>query len=88
MSKPDVKPFRVQPGDKVHLKDIPSEIKNSGYNKASAYNKISENVVVMAQHAKKLYAENRRSILLVLQGMDRWRKRRHDPIGHAWHESA
>lgn len=70
MSKPEVKAFRVHPGDKVHLNKIPSEINNSGYNKASAYKKIAENVVVMAQHAKKLYAENRRSILLVLQGMD------------------
>jgi PPK2 family polyphosphate:nucleotide phosphotransferase len=70
MLKLDVTPIQVEPGEKVRLKDVPSEIRDSGYNKASAYKKIAENVVVMAEQAKKLYAENRRSILLVLQGMD------------------
>ena len=70
MSKPNALPYRFPEGQKVRLGDIPGEINNSGFNKATAYEKIAENVLVMAEHAKKLYAENRRSILLVLQGMD------------------
>ncbi len=71
MSKPKtVKPYTVEPGERIKLKDIPTTVKDPGYNKKSAYKKIASNAVVMADLAKKLYAENRRSILLVLQGMD------------------
>ncbi len=64
------KPFVVKPGRQVHLKDIASDIEGLDYNKQSAYEKIADNAKVMADHARRLYAENRRSILLVLQGMD------------------
>ncbi len=70
MSKAKTLPLRIAPGRQVRLEDFPSRINDSGHNKASAYKKIAENAVAMAAHAKKLYAENRRSILLVLQGMD------------------
>lgn len=63
-------PYTVKPGEKIDLKDIPSVIEDSGYEKKSAYKRIAENAIVMAGLAKKLYAENKRSILLVLQGMD------------------
>lgn len=62
-------PFTFDPGDKVDLKKVPSTV-DSDFDKASGYQRIAENVEVMADLAKKLYAENRRSILLVLQGMD------------------
>lgn len=65
-----LKSYIVKPGEKIRLKDIASEISDTSYNKKSAYNRIAENVVVMADLAKKLYAEDKRSILLVLQGMD------------------
>jgi len=70
MSKKNkAKPYTVKPGEKIDLKDIPSSIEID-FNKKSAYKRIAENAVVMADLAKRLYAENRRSILLVLQGMD------------------
>lgn len=64
------KPITIKPGNKVHLRDIPTMIHDTGLNKKTAYERIAENVVVMVDLAKKLYAENTRSILLVLQGMD------------------
>lgn len=68
--KNEPKPFVVKPDHQVHLKDIASDIEGLDYNKQSAYEKIADNAKVMADHARRLYAENRRSILLVLQGMD------------------
>ena len=65
-----LKPYIVKSGEKIRLEDIPSEVSETGYNKKTGYKRIAENVVVMADLAKKLYAENKRSILLVLQGMD------------------
>ena len=71
MSKSNkLKPHTVRPGEKIKLKNIPSTLEDTGYKKASAYQRIEDNAVVMAGLAKKLYAENKRSILLVLQGMD------------------
>ena len=71
MSKPKkLLPYTVEPGEKIKLKNIPTSVSDSGYNKKSACKKIAKNAVVMADLAKKLYAENKRSILLVLQGMD------------------
>lgn len=64
------KPVTFKPGEKVRLRDVPTLISDSGLNKDSANKRIAENVGVMADLAKKLYAENTRSILLVLQGMD------------------
>lgn len=65
-----LKHYTVQPGEKIKLEDIPSEISDIKYDKKSANKRIAKNVVVMADLARKLYAENKRSILLVLQGMD------------------
>jgi PPK2 family polyphosphate:nucleotide phosphotransferase len=65
-----VTPHIISPGDKVKLKDIPSDVSDSGYSKKSAYKQIAKNVIEMRELAKRLYAENKRSILLVLQGMD------------------
>ena len=70
MSKQSPKPYTVKSGERVKLKDIPSDLEDTDYKKSSAYKRIGENVLVMADLAKRLYAENRRSILLVLQGMD------------------
>jgi PPK2 family polyphosphate:nucleotide phosphotransferase len=70
MSKKNIAPFSVTPGDKFKLAEIPSRIKDPGFTKKSAAKRIADNAVVMADLAKRLYAENKRSILLVLQGMD------------------
>ena len=64
------KHFNFKPGDKISLDDFPCEPDETKYDKKSAYKKIAENAEKMAQLAQKLYAENKRSILLVLQGMD------------------
>lgn len=61
---------QFEAGSKIKLADIPTRIETDDFNKKSAYKRIEENAVVMADHARRLYAENKRSILLVLQGMD------------------
>ena len=64
-------PHTVSPGSSVNLKDIPSgPPKSIDFGKKKALKRIAANAVEMAAMAKKLYAEDQRSILLVLQGMD------------------
>ena len=70
MPKKKLQPYIVQPGENIRLKDIPSRLSDTGYRKSTAYERIAENAKVMEELAKRLYAENKRSILLVLQGMD------------------
>ena len=65
------KPITLQPGEVCNLDQIPSRIVDTGeYDKKSAYKKIADNAEQMALLARKLYAENRRSLLIVLQAMD------------------
>ena len=66
----DTKPYIVGSGEKIELAKIPSDFQDSDFSKKKAYKRIEANAVVMAGLAKQLYAENRRSVLLVLQGMD------------------
>ena len=66
----DTKPYIVGSDEKIELAKIPSDFHDSDFSKKKAYKRIEANAVVMAGLAKQLYAENRRSILLVLQGMD------------------
>ena len=64
-------PHHIKPGKSVKLKDLstgPSD--KIDFGKKDALKRISENAVEMAELAKKLYAEDKRSVLLVLQGMD------------------
>jgi PPK2 family polyphosphate:nucleotide phosphotransferase len=64
-------PFTLKPGSKFNLKEIPSgPTEDIDFGKRKAIKKISENAVEMAELAKRLYAENTRSVLLLLQGMD------------------
>jgi PPK2 family polyphosphate:nucleotide phosphotransferase len=70
MSKTKPLPYVVRAGEKIRLSEIPSDHRDTPFNKKSAYNKIAENAIFMADLAKRLYAENKRSVLLVLQGMD------------------
>ena len=63
-------PCVLSPGTNCNLDEIPSYISDSEYDKASSKRRVKENAEVMADCARRLYAENRRSILLVLQGMD------------------
>ena len=68
MSKPT--PYAVSPGENVDLSSIASGPTSDDWKKKSALKKIAANAVKMAELAKRLYAEDERSILLVLQGMD------------------
>ena len=61
---------QVELNSTCELSTIPTQIPDGKFSKKSAYRRIEENVEVMADLAKRLYAENQRSILLVLQGMD------------------
>ncbi|MCH2183724.1 MAG: polyphosphate kinase 2 family protein [Mariniblastus sp.] len=64
------KSFTFPPGSKIEISDFPTRVETGDYDKSSAAEKIQANAEVMADHARRLYAENRRSILLLLQGMD------------------
>lgn len=72
MSKFDIAlPHTFKSGKSINLDDYssaPPEV--LGFRKKGALKRISYNAVEMALMAKRLYAENQRSILLVLQGMD------------------
>lgn len=72
MSKFDIAvPHTFKAGKDIKLDDFsstPSE--DIEFGKKLAYKKIAANAIEMAAMAKRLYAENQRSILLVLQGMD------------------
>jgi len=64
-------PHAIKPGDAVTLKDLSTgPPKKNEISKKAARKQIGENAIEMAELAKRLYAENTRSILLVLQGMD------------------
>ena len=64
------KHYTFKPGEQVTLKDIPSGPVDTELNKKEAGKQIEKNADEMADMARKLYAENKHSILLVLQGMD------------------
>ncbi len=64
------KPFTFAPGESIKLKDISSGCDEPDLSKKKAEKRIGKNAEEMADLAKRLYAENKRSILLVLQGMD------------------
>lgn len=63
-------PFRFEPDETIQIARIPTRVDTGEWTKKSAAKRIAQNVDVMAGLARRLYAENRRSILLVLQGMD------------------
>ena len=64
------RPVTFKPGSKIKLKDVdPREI-DGDWDKESAAARIEENTAASRDLAYRLYAENRRALLLVLQGMD------------------
>lgn len=64
------KPVTIQPGKKCDLNNIPSRVETDKFDSKSAYKQIETNAKKMAKLSERLFAENRRSLLLVLQGMD------------------
>jgi len=63
-------PVTFKPGSTCDLKKIESRVEWHQHNKKSAYAQIEKNNVEMALLARKLFAENQRSVLLILQAMD------------------
>lgn len=63
-------PVTFKPGEKVKLADIDPRQINGDWNKKSAASQIKENTEKSRELAYRLYAENKRALLLVLQGMD------------------
>jgi PPK2 family polyphosphate:nucleotide phosphotransferase len=59
----------VKPGDKVHLKDFDPRYSGDD-DKKSAAEEVAKLAERLDELTYRLYAENRRSLLLVLQGMD------------------
>ncbi len=63
-------PLTVDPGVQVHLQDFDPRHVDGDWDKQSAKEQIERNAEAARDLAYRLYAENRRSVLLVLQGMD------------------
>ena len=62
--------YTFAPGESIELSEVPTGPVDTQYSKKSAYEEIENNAELMADDFRRLYAENQRSILLVLQGMD------------------
>ena len=60
----------VPPGSEIKLADFDPRRIYGDFTKESADDRIEDNAQAMAKLGYRLYAENRRSLLLVLQGMD------------------
>ena len=63
-------PVRVPLGQKVRLADFDPDYLGGIKGKPQAVAELEENIAVLDDLGYRLYAENRRSLLLVLQGMD------------------
>jgi PPK2 family polyphosphate:nucleotide phosphotransferase len=63
-------PLTVKTGKEVHLKDFDSDYTGGIKNKKKAAKELIDNLQILTDLGYRLYAENRRSLLLVLQGMD------------------
>ena len=63
-------PLTVPPGRKIRLRDFDADYTGRLKSKKHAQAELSENIAVLDDLGYRLYAENRRSMLLVLQGMD------------------
>jgi PPK2 family polyphosphate:nucleotide phosphotransferase len=63
-------PLTVLPGDQVRLKDFDSSYTGGIKNKKDAQAELDDNIKTLSDLGYRLYAEDRRSLLLVLQGMD------------------
>lgn len=64
------KPVTFKPGTKPELAEIDCRRVEGDWDKESAAERIAQNTAKTRDLAYRLYAENRRAVLLVLQGMD------------------
>ena len=63
-------PITLKPGSHVDLSEIDPRKVEGDWDKESAYKQIEKNTKRSRDLAYQLYAENKQSVLLVLQGMD------------------
>lgn len=63
-------PLTPPPHAKIRLADFDARHIDGDWNKETAQEKVRENASKLDELAYRLYAEDRRSVLLVLQGMD------------------
>ncbi|MCD4727646.1 MAG: polyphosphate kinase 2 family protein [Pirellulales bacterium] len=63
-------PLCLASGRKFRLRDFDAGYRGGIKNKKNARKELDENIAVLADLGYRLYAEDRRSLLLVLQGMD------------------
>lgn len=70
MNPPRHQPTTVPPGTNVCLDNFDPSYSDDHLKKDEAREEVRGNAIITARLAHRLYAENRRSVLLVLQGMD------------------
>jgi PPK2 family polyphosphate:nucleotide phosphotransferase len=63
-------PVRVPPGEKVRLADLDPRFVDAKWTKETATDETGRNSAAVADLAYRLYAENRRALLVILQGID------------------
>jgi PPK2 family polyphosphate:nucleotide phosphotransferase len=65
-----VAPFRVAQGKKFRLKDFDPDDTDGLKDKDEAHSLLEQSVAMLSQLQEKLYAQDRWSVLVILQGMD------------------
>ena len=63
-------PLTVSPGTSIRLADFVTDYREGHWSKKSSRKQINKNTQRSRELAYRLYGENRRAVLLVLQGMD------------------
>ncbi len=63
-------PISFPPGTEISLREVDAAYRDPQYDKASGKKQTARNAAALADLGYRLYAENQRSVLLVLQGMD------------------
>lgn len=63
-------PITFPPGHKFNLKELSARYEGDEWDKKTGRARTAENAEALSQLGYRLYAENKRSVLLVLQGMD------------------
>lgn len=66
----DIKQFQIKPGEKVDLKDRPTDIEPLCSSKDDYKQQLQKHVKELEQLHELLYASDKYAVLLVLQGMD------------------
>ena len=62
--------YRVEPGSKVRLEDYPTDDTGDFKSREEAEAKMARDIERLAELQERLYAENTRALLIVLQAMD------------------